>query len=320
MVEQVTGHPAADWATSEALIVEQSRAVVPASSWMIDAARSALGSARVLQLLTPEQSGLTYPMELLLHDVAADWIVQDDAGRHRHGLLGFPVSWNGTRFVRDPGHQAAVPVEPKMNSGDFEVRITTVHPAGGPLQLGAGAEAVLRAFTGGPPTGWGNAEPATRPWSPGEVTEHCRNRAPERTQLIVVGPGVAGQLRVSPSDDGLLEETRLSGPAVGTLRPDHVAAMAGQVAGTARLMLAAVHPGRRGGSRSSEPTWPALPYGFLAGREIVAARGVDHAELAPAERVTILDSAAWCTVHGGRRTPYEQLADIVRHFGLPDTV
>ncbi|MFI9454022.1 DUF6177 family protein [Amycolatopsis sp. NPDC052450] len=318
MVEQVTGHPAADWATSEALVVEQSRGVVPASSWMIDAARSALRSKRVLQLLTPEESRLTYPMELLLRDVAAEWIVQEDADRYRDGIRGVPMTWTGTRFVRDPRGRAATPVKPEIDSGDVEVRITTVHPASEPLRLGSTAEAVLRAFTGGAPDGWGDAEPANLPWSADEITAYCRNRAPGRTQLVVVGAEVTGQLRVSPTDEGTIEETRLSGPESGKLRPEDLTALAEQVSGSARLMLAAVHPGRRGGSRSSRPTRPALPYGLLVGQEIVAARGVAHAERAPAARVTLLGSAAWCTMDGGRRPPYEQLADLLRHFGVPD--
>ncbi|MFI7120808.1 DUF6177 family protein [Amycolatopsis sp. NPDC049868] len=319
MVEQVTGHPAADWATSEALIVEQSRGVVPASSWVLDAARSALRSKRILQLLTPGESRITYPMELLLSDAAAEWIVQEDDGRYRDGIRGVPMSWTGTRFARDPGRRAALPVEPDIDSGDLEMRISIVHPAGEPLRLGTAVEAALRALTGEAPTGWGNAEPATQPWSAEEVTEYCRNRAPGHTQLLVVGPGMTGQLRVSPADRGLVEETLLSGPVAGTVRPDDVAALAGQVAGTARLMLVAVHPGRRGGSRSSAPSRPALPYGLLAGQEIVAVRGVEHAERAPAARVEILGSAAWCTLDGGPRPPYEQLADLLRHFGLPDS-
>ncbi|RSN16382.1 hypothetical protein DMC63_22835 [Streptomyces sp. WAC 05977] len=318
MVEQVTGHPAADWATSEALVVEQSRGVVPASSWMIDAARSALRSERVLQLLTPEDSRLTYPMELLLRDAAAEWIVQEDEDRYRDGIRGVPMIWTGTRFARDPGGRPAIPAEAKIDSGDVEVRITTVHPVSEPPRLGSAAEAVLRTFTGGAPAGWGDAEPATLPWSADEITAYCRNRAPARTQLVVVGGDVTGQLRVSPTDEGTVEETRLSGPSAGVLRPEDITALAEQISGGARLMSVAVHPGRRGGSRSNRPTRPALPYGLLVGQDIVAARGVGHAELAPAARVTILGSAAWCTLDGGRRPPYEQLADLLRHFGLPD--
>ncbi|GAB3712248.1 hypothetical protein GCM10027598_18680 [Amycolatopsis oliviviridis] len=314
MVEQVTGHPAADWATAEALIVEQSRALVPASTWLIDAARSAVRSGRVLQLLTPADSGITYPMELLLRDSAAEWVVQEEADRYRDGIRGFEMRWNGTRFARVPDLPAAAPFDPEIDSGDFEVRITTVHPAAEPLRLGSAAEAALRSLTGDAPFGWGDAEPATLPWSVDEITARCRD---ERAQVVVVGRGVTGQLRVSRTDEGTIEETRLSGPRAGTLRPDAVTALAERVSGGARLMLAAVHPGRRGGVRSNRPTRPALPYGLLVGQEIVAQRGVAHAERAPAARVEMLGSAAWCVLDGGRRPPYEQLADLVRHFGLP---
>ncbi|WP_414942053.1 DUF6177 family protein [Amycolatopsis sp. cmx-11-51] len=324
MVEQVTGHPAADWATSDALVVEQSRGVVPASSWLIDAARSASRSARVLQLLTPEHSGLTYPMELLLRDAGAEWIVQEDDERFRRGFDGVPSRWNGTRFVRDPDRPSPPPAESAITSGDLEVRITTVHPAAKPVRFGADAEAALWALTGREPTGWGNAEPVTRPWSADELTWHCRNRAPGRTRVIVAGHGVVGQVHVSPADAGTIEETKLSGPAVGTLRPEQADALAERLAASARMMLVAVHPGRRGGVRSSEPSRPALPYGLLVGQEMVAARGTVHAGQAPAARVVGFGSgdrsAVWCVLNGGRRPPYEQLSDVLRHFALPDTL
>ena len=43
--------------------------------------------------------------------------------------------------------------------------------------------------TGAAPLGWGTAEPANQPWSAREVTEFCRERAPQPTALVVVASG-----------------------------------------------------------------------------------------------------------------------------------
>jgi len=140
--------------------------------------------------------------------------------------------------------------------------------------------------------------------------------------LVVVGPGVVGQLSVSRVDTGLLEEIKLSGPAAGTVDQANIETLADQVAGTARLMVVAAHPGRSAGLRSSEPMLPALPYGMLIGHEMVAMGGVDHANRTPATRVRLLHAgsriAAWCRLDAGEKAPFEQLVDILHHYGLPD--
>jgi hypothetical protein len=340
MVEPLTAHPAADRVTAEALVVEQFRNVVPASTWLVDAAKAAAGGAgksataggagksatagstRVLQLLTSEHSRITYPLELLLRDAAAEWVVREDTGRYRDGIHGYAMAWNGARFAPDLDAATATPVDPTPGSGDIEVQIATLYPATEKLQLGTSTEAAIRALTGERPTGWGIAEPATQPWSAREITAHCRDRAPKATKLIVVGSGVVGQLQVSRVDTGVLEEIRLSGPAAGEVHQDSIEALAEEIAGTARLMVVAAHPGRRNGLRSSAPTLPALPYGMLIGHEMVAVGGLDHAKRTPATRVRILGSgrrnAAWCRLDQGQKAPFEQLTDILRHFGLPD--
>ena len=62
MGEPVIAHPAADRATPEALVVEQDRGVVPLSTWMVDAALVATRGGRLLQIVTPADSRLTYPL------------------------------------------------------------------------------------------------------------------------------------------------------------------------------------------------------------------------------------------------------------------
>ncbi|GDY33528.1 DUF6177 family protein [Gandjariella thermophila] len=322
MVEPMTWHPAADRVTAEAVIVEQDRSVVPLSTWLADAAVAAGRAERVLQVLTPAHSRITFPLELMLRDTGAEWVVRDGPERFRDGLAGFVMRWNGARFVADVQAPTPDPVDPPPGSGDLEVHITTLHPASESLELGAAAEAALRALTGDPPTGWGVAEPATQPWSAREITAYCRDGAPNPAQLVVVGSGVVGQLAVERVDTGMLERVRLSGPPAGAVSQDSVDALAAEIVGTARLMIVAAHPGRLHGLRANAPTLPALPYAILVGHGQVAERGADHAMRAPVERVRLLGTgprqACWARLDGGPGSPYENLATVLNHFGMPD--
>ncbi len=293
----------------ESLIVEQFRDVIPASPRLIDAARTAVDSERVLQLITAEHNRITYPLELLLHDAGADWVVRDAEGRFRDGLRGFPMSWNGSRFI--PDGEAAPTGDPTPGSGALEIHITTLHLIADPFHLGSSTEAAMRALTGGDPLGWGVAEPVTQPWSTRDITAHCQERNPSPTKLIVVGRGTVGVLHVSRVDAGLLEQLKISGPTTVTVRQDSIEALAAELAPTIRTMIVAAHPGRLDGLRSSAPTPPALPYGVLIGGEIAAMAGMP-----PAARVTTLGPAFWCRFDGGSRAPYEQLADILRHYSI----
>lgn len=317
----MTGHPAADRATPEALVAEQFRDVVPASTWLVDAARTAVESGRVLQLLTGTRSGLTYPLESLLQDAHADWVVRDESGRHRDGFRGVPLVWDGVRFVPEAGATIPPPVEHTPGTGDLEVRITTSYAAGEPLRLGRSTEIALRALTGTGPIGWGVAEPVTEPWSIPDVTSYCLRRAPGPAALIVVGAGVVGRLQVSPMDGDLVEEIRLSGPSAGTVDAGRIEELAGECASSAKRLFVAAHPGRLNGVRTSTPAPPALPYGVLFGHELVAAHGAAHARRTPAARVRLLGSGAhkalWCRFDGGSSAPFEQLTDILHHYGEP---
>jgi hypothetical protein len=222
-------------------------------------------------------------------------------------------------------------VGPDMAVGSVEVQISTPHPAtGGPelaVGIGAGIEAAVRALTGGPPAGWGFGEPATQPWSPLTLSAYCQERAPSPTSLVVVAGGSAGRTAVGtvdvrPTSAGLLERVRLAGPANGEVGEDVIDALAEEVAGNARSMIVAVHPGRVDGLRSSRPSLPALPAGILIGHQVVSRQGGEHARGAPAARVTILGSrarpACWCRLDGGDRAPYEVLTAVLEHFGLID--
>ncbi|MCO1658383.1 DUF6177 family protein [Pseudonocardia humida] len=323
MNEPGPGHPAADRVTPEALVVEQSRAVVGLSTWLTDAAVTARESRRLLQVLTPPDSRITYPLELLFAASGGQWVVRDGSG-FRDGFLGVPVGWNGARFAPVDG---AVPeVEPMdPGRGSLEIQVTTLHPATAELQLGASTAAVTAVLTGAAPLGWGTAEPATQPWSTREVTEFCRDRAPDPTALVVVAgePGrrAVGRLEVTPVTTGVLEEVRLAGPAAAAVAQDSIDELVEDLAGSARSMIVAVHPTRSEGTRPSRVSPPAVPYGVLIGPTVLAERGVDHAREAPATSVRVLgrrsnDPACWCRLDGGPTTSFERLDAVLRHFDL----
>jgi hypothetical protein len=286
---------------------------------------AATGSGRLLQVVTAPDTRITYPLELLFAEGGAQWVVRDGAGGFRDGFLGLPVGWNGLRFVPLDG----TPSEPDPTrgpaDGSIEIQISALHPAAADLQLGASAAAAIRALTGAEPLGWGTGEPATQPWSPRQVTELCRDRAPEPTALVVVGGGagrrVVGRLRAERVTSGVLEEVRLAGPAAAEVGQDAIDGLVEELAGTVRSMIVAVHPVRSGGTRPAEVSPPATPYGLLIGPTVLADRGVDHARRAPAPTVRVLgrrsgDPACWCRFTGGTGPTFDQLGAVLGHFDL----
>jgi Family of unknown function (DUF6177) len=320
--EPVTGleHPAADRVTAEAVVVEQRRAVLGLSGWLTDAAVTAVGSGRLLQVVTAPDTRITYPLELMFAEGGAQWVVRAGSG-FRDGFLGLPLGWNGLRFIPLDG----TPPEPDLTRdpavGSLEVQISTLHPATAELSLGASTAAAMRALTGADPLGWGTTEPATQPWSPRQVTEVCRDRAPDPTALVVVGAGAVGRLRAERVTSGVLEEVRLAGPRAAEVGQDAVDALVEDLAGSARSMIVAVHPVRSGGTRPAEVSLPATPYGILIGPTVLADHGVDHARRAPAPTVRVLgrrsgDPACWCRFTGGTGPAFEQLGAVLRHFEL----
>jgi hypothetical protein len=311
-------HPAVDRETPEAVVVEQNRAVVSLGGWLVDAARAASHTERLLQILTLPDSALTYPVELLLNDGGGQWVRREGRG-FCDGFTGAPLGWTGTRFAPVEG-----PVPPvaatTLADGGLVLQVTTLHASTAELEVGAVGAAPFAALTGSGPAGWGVNEPATQPWSPREVTAACRERAPDPTALVVVGgePGrrAVGRLCVSRVDTGVLEELRLSGPAASAVAQtalDDLAAALVELTPAPRSMVVTVHPTRVGGLRPPWPSPPALPYAVLIGPAEVARRGTEHARSAPAGQVRLLGGACWCRLIGD--SPYEQLAAVLEHFG-----
>jgi hypothetical protein len=321
VVEPVRWHPAADRVTPQTIVVEQDRSVVPLSTWLVDAGAAVLDSDRVVQVLTPARSRITYPLELWFRETGADWVVRDGPERFRDGLAGFTLRWTGTRFAPDLTAAGAEPGDPPPGSGDLELQLSIVHTATDALELGWGAESAIRAVTGAEPTGWGVAEPVTQPWSRRELTAHCRDRAPGSSHLLVAGTGIIGRLSVFRVGTGVLERIQLCGPPAGTVDKDAIETLADDMADRARSLIVAAHPGRLHGLRGNAPTLPALPYGILIGRSEVEKHGARYAQCAPGSLRLIgsaPNQALWCRLDQGPTRPYEALHAILNHFGMTD--
>lgn len=315
------GGPVNDEITAKAVVLHQNRAVVGLSPWLAEAAVDAVRDSLQLQIVTPADALVTYPLEVMLTQARGQWVVRT-GDTFRDGLTGLPLHWDGHRFasVANGSSDGLSPVAAAWTGG-LELQIVTLHPATEALELGASAEAAVRALTGKPPTGWGTAEPVTEAWSRRDLTSFCRTRAPSPTSLTVVGgepwKAVLGVLTVERLGSGVREQLRLAGPPLSSVGAETVEALAEQLAGTVRSVVVAVHPGRSGGLRSSTPSLPALPWGILVGHqenpvesepEVVLGRAFGRG----ARR------AWWYRLDGGPGAPYETLTAVLRRYGLPE--
>ncbi|WP_433536685.1 DUF6177 family protein [Micromonospora sp. CA-249363] len=310
---------ATDTITDRAVVLHQDRAVVGLAPWLAQAAVDAVRDNLLLQVVTPADGVITYPFETMLAQAQGQWVVR--AGEeYRDGLTGLPLRWDGQRFATSDATRTSgsLPTDTPWTGG-LEIQIVTVHPATEALRLGASTEAAVRALTGGEPTGWGVAEPATEPWSRHELTALCRTRAPAPTSLTIVGgedeSATLGVLTVERVDLGVREQLRLAGPPLSVVDAATLEGLAEKLAGTVRSMIVTVHPGRSGGLRSSTPSMPALPWGILVGHhenpvesehEVVVGRAFGRG----ARR------AWWYRLDGGPGAPYEALGAVVRRYGL----
>ncbi|MGC4746907.1 DUF6177 family protein [Micromonospora sp. DT201] len=311
-----------DTITDKAVVLHQNRAVVGLSPWLAEAAVDAVRDGLMLQIVTPADGFVTYPLEVMLAQAQGQWVVR--AGdRYRDGLTGLALHWDGHRFSSSAnGSQSGGPL-PAADpwTGGLEIQIVALHPATEALSLGASTEAAVRALTGNNPAGWGVAEPVTEPWSRRELSTFCRTRAPAPTSVTIVGgehrSAVLGVLTVERVDAGVREQLRLAGPSLSAVAESTIEALAEELAGSVRSMIVTVHPGRSGGVRSSTPSLPALPLAILVGRqeqaldsepEVVTGRALGRGTR----------RAWWYRVDGGPGAPYENLSAVLRRYGLSD--
>ncbi|MFF2652568.1 DUF6177 family protein [Streptomyces sp. NPDC058045] len=213
-----TDTPAVDVLTASTAVVIQDRPLVPMTSWLSDALRSATGADRALHLVTPPDTRLTLPTRTALHGLPNRWVVQDPRLGYYDGLSGAVLHWKNGTFAPVTGDgpaRLAPAFTAADDSGDRQLVLTlrTRHPADRELVLGGAVETAFRHLTGAPPAGWSTAEPVNLPWSTGRLTDLARARAPRSTWLIAVGQGerpALATVRVLRTPAGVEEDITLT--------------------------------------------------------------------------------------------------------------
>lgn len=295
-----SGQPAVDVVTDHAAVVLIDRPVVALTSWLAEIMRTAVASRRSLQIVTPAGVRLTPAARTTLARVPNRWVVQDPECGYYDGLSGAVLRWQDGAFSpvlsRDGQGTVAAAFTRRADDADeapgrqLIVALRTVHKADERLLLGGALEAAWEALTGTAPAGWGTAEPVNLPWSPRQLTDLARERAPEPSQLIVVGtpdrPAMA-TVRVTRTSKGVEEDAVLTvGYAAGEKPPlDRVEPLAETLVREhgLRTMLASVRRARADLTTAPRLEGPPLPAAFTLGPDDVHAIGLDHARRPPVE-------------------------------------
>ncbi|MFF6780066.1 DUF6177 family protein [Streptomyces sp. NPDC012510] len=292
-----SGQPAVDVVTDHAAVVLIDRPVVALTSWLAEIMRTAVASRRSLQIVTPAGVRLTPAARTTLARVPNRWVVQDPECGYYDGLSGAVLRWRDEAFSPvlsedGTGTVAAAFTRPVREAAGRQliVALRTGHRADERLLLGGALEAAWKTLTGTAPAGWGPAEPVNLPWSPRQLTDLARERAPEPSQLIVVGtpdrPAMA-TLRVTRTTKGVEEDAVLTvGYAAGEGLPlDRLQELAETLVREhgLRTMLASVRVGRADLTTPPRLEGPPLPATFTLGPDDVHTIGLDHARRPPVE-------------------------------------
>ncbi|GHB84221.1 hypothetical protein GCM10010347_63890 [Streptomyces cirratus] len=297
--EPAAAQPAVDVLTDRVAVVIQDRPVVAMTAWLSDAFRAAASAGLGLQIVTPPGTTLSPAVRDNLSGWPSRWVVQDERDGYYDGLTGAVLRWQSGMFApvealdataEDPRTPVAAAFQDVAATGERQLAVTfrAVHPADERLVLGGALEAVWRELTGGPPAGWGTAEPANLPWSPARLTDVAYARAPEPTWFVVVGaperPGVA-TVRVRRTKAGVEEEVTLAfGYGADEEPPMDALPRAAEVLATRhhlQSMLVQLRRARRDLAVPPRFEGPGVPVAFVLGAEEVRAMPGDRARNTP---------------------------------------
>jgi hypothetical protein len=213
--------PAVDVLTDSTAVVLIDRPVVALTSWLSDVQRVTSAAGRALQIVTPPHVRLSLPTRTTLAQVPNRWVVQDRDCGYYDGLSGAALRWQNGTFAPDlmPEGKPSVAkafaeVTPSVER-QLIVAFRTLHPADDHLVLGRALETAWQTLAGAEPAGWGTAEPVNLPWSPRQLTDLARDRAPEPTHVVAVGHSdrtAIATMRVTRTKTGVEEDIKL-GPA-----------------------------------------------------------------------------------------------------------
>ncbi|MEU3709954.1 DUF6177 family protein [Streptomyces catenulae] len=293
------GQPTVDVLTDKVAVVIQDRPVAAMTAWLSDAYRAATTAELGLQIVTPPGTTLSPAVRESLSTWPSRWVVRDERDGYYDGLTGAVLHWQDGMFAPvaspeatadDPHTPVAASYQDVVDSGERQLAVTfrTVHPADDRLVLGGALEPVWRELTGAPPAGWGTAEPANLPWSPRQISDLARERAPEPTWCVVVGsperPGLA-TVRISRTTAGVEEDvTLMFGYGPDEEPPvDAVPRAAELLATRHRLqsMLVQLRKARRDLAVPPRFEGPGVPFAFVLGAEEVRQMPDDRARRTP---------------------------------------
>lgn len=305
------GQPAVDVVTESTAVVLADRPVVALTSWLAEVLRTTAESGRALQIVTPPGVRLSGPARTTLARTPNRWVVRDEECGYYDGLSGAVLRWQGGTFApaldaeRKPTLAAAFTRGTPSPERQLLVAFRTLHPADDQLQLGMALETAWQTLTGAVPAGWGTAEPVNLPWSPRQLTDLARERAPEPSHLITVGspdqPAIATTM-VRRTAQGVEEDVLLTlgFPDEPALPLDRLEDLARTLVTDHGLttMLTSVRTARRDLTTPPLLESPPVPYAFTLGPDEIRATGLDHARRPPlALTPALLGPAARPAVH-----------------------
>ncbi|MEW1660890.1 DUF6177 family protein [Streptomyces sp. NPDC093707] len=297
--EPAAAQPAVDVLTDEVAVVIQDRPVLAMTAWLSEAFRTAATAELGLQVVTPPGTTLSPAARDSLSNWPSRWVVRDERDGYYDGLTGAVLRWQDGMFApvpsaeataEDPRTPVAATYQEATVTGERQLAVTfrSIHPANEDLVLGGALESIWRELTGAPPVGWGTAEPANLPWSPRQITDLARERAPEPTWVVVVGspdrPSLA-TVRVSRTKAGVEEDvTLMFGYGPDEEPPlDALPKAAGLLATRHRLqsMLVQLRKARRDLAVPPRFEGPGVPVAFVLGAEEVHQMPDDRARRTP---------------------------------------
>ncbi|MEW2495341.1 DUF6177 family protein [Streptomyces nodosus] len=289
-----TATPAVDVLTTTTAVVIQDRPLVPLTSWLADALRTATAADRALQIVTPPTTRLTLPARTALRGLPNRWVVQHPDHGYYDGLSGALLHWKNGTFtpVRDENGtaQVAEAFQAVTDTGERQLllALSTRHPADADLVLGRALEIAYHYLTAGPPAGWSTAEPINLPWSTRQLTDLARSRAPQPTWLTVIGhpdrPALA-TIRILRTPAGVEEDITL---ALGYSRDetpplDAIEPLAAALAAEHGLttLLTSLRTARRDLTVPPRVEAPPIPVALTLGQAEIESIGRTRAERPP---------------------------------------
>ncbi|MFZ3566798.1 DUF6177 family protein [Streptomyces sp. BH097] len=301
--------PIVDVLTDSTAVVIADRPVLGLTTWLADVLRITTAANRALHIVTPPDTRLTLPLRTALGGAPNRWVIQHPEDGYYDGLSGAELTWREGTFAPTGDGTLAAPFTSGATAPAHEHQLTvsfrTLHAPDADLTLGASLETAWRHLLGTPPAGWGTAEPINLPWSPRQLTDLARDRAPDPTHTLAIGtpdrPAIATH-RTTRTTAGIAEDITLTvGYATDEPVPlDAIEPLAAELVDAHSLatMLTTLRTASADLTLPPLLTAPPLPVAFTLGATDVRAIGRTHARRPPlAIKPVQLGTAAAPSLH-----------------------